>query len=108
MHQYNQNDDNRTPHKPSVLSVWARDTLELPEICGESIIQNLPETSVEPVDVFIDQMLTYTRFHPSQASEWLLEDGIMFAEAGIYSEDTFGYVDIDDIVRLVDETMERW
>lgn len=108
MHQQTQNDDNRKPWKPSVLSIYTRDIAELPEVYPYEMTQNIPSESVEPVDKFIESMLAYERFHPSQASEWLLDDMDMFLESGEYSMGQQHYIDIDEIVRSVDDLMEGW
>ncbi len=68
--------------------------------------QNVPEQAVEPVDEFISTMLSYSRFHPSLASEWLLEDQEMFYECGVYSQGIGEYVDLDQIVEDIDRLME--
>ena len=86
MHQQTQNEDNLKPWKPSVLSIYTRDIAELPEVYPYEMVQNVPKESVLPVDEFIDQMLTYTRFHPSEASEWLLEDIELFEAQGLYNK----------------------
>ena len=78
MHQQTQNEDNRKPWKPSVLSIWTRDIAEIPEVYPYELTQNIPSESVESVDKYIESMLAYERFHPSEASEWLLDYEEMF------------------------------
>lgn len=106
MHQQNQNSDNMKPYKPSVLSLFTRDLCELPEVYPYDMVQNVPEQAVEPVDTFISAMLSYSRFHPSEASQWLIEDGEMFQECGLYSCGVGEYVDLDQIVEDIDNLME--
>lgn len=106
MHQQNQNSDNMKPYKPSVLSLFTRDLCELPEVYPYDMTQNVPEQSVEPVDEFIDAMLSYSRFHPSEASEWLLDSEEMLHDCGIYNCGLGGYVDLDQIVEGIDNLME--
>lgn len=108
MHQQNQNSDNMKPYKPSVLSLFTRDLCELPEVYPYDMSQNVPEQAVQPVDTFINTMLSYSRFHPSVASEWLLEDEEMFHGCGMYSQGIGEYVDLDQIVEDIDGIMERF
>jgi len=106
MHQQNQNEDNLKPYKPSVLSLFTRDLCELPEVYPYDMAQNVPEQAVEPVDTFINTMLSYSRFHPSVASEWLISDEEMFWDQGLYSQGIGDYVDLDQIVDDIDRLME--
>ena len=108
MHQQTQNEDNRKPWKPSVLSIWTRDIAEIPEVYPYEMTQNIPSESVTPVDKFITQMLAYERFHPSQASEWLLEDMELFEDQGLYSNGLSEYIDIDKLLEDLDNRMEDW
>ena len=43
MHQQTQNEDNRKPWKPSVLSIWTRDIAEIPEVYPYEMTQNIPQ-----------------------------------------------------------------
>ncbi|AUR93403.1 hypothetical protein NVP1187O_090 [Vibrio phage 1.187.O._10N.286.49.F1] len=108
MHQQTQNEDNRKPWKPSVLSIWTRDIAELPEVYPYELTQNIPSESVESVDKFIESMLAYERFHPSRASEWLLDDTELFEDQGLYSNGLSEYIDIDKILDKLDKHMEGW
>ncbi|AGN51685.1 hypothetical protein VPLG_00246 [Vibrio phage eugene 12A10] len=108
MHQQTQNEDNRKPWKPSVLSIWTRDIAELPEVYPYELTQNIPSESVEPVDKFIESMLAYERFHPSHASEWLISEEDLFMEQGLYSNGLSEYIDIDKLVDDLDNRMEDW
>ncbi|CAM0063688.1 hypothetical protein VPHK406_0226 [Vibrio phage K406] len=108
MHQQTQNEDNRKPWKPSVLSIWTRDIAEIPEVYPYELTQNIPSKSVEPVDKYIESMLAYERFHPSQASEWLLDDMELFEDQGLYSNGISEEVDIDKLLEDLDNRMEGW
>lgn len=105
MHQQTQNEDNLTPYKPSVLHLFTRDLFEAGNVY-KNPVRNVPESSVEPVDTFIASMLAYERFHPSEASEWLLEDSELFYEAGMYNCGVGEYVDIDEMVCHVEDILE--
>lgn len=107
MHQQNQNSDNMKPYKPSVLSLFTRDLCELPEVYPYEMAQNVPEQAVESVDEFIDAMLSYSRFHPSEASEWLLDDEELFLDQGMYNGGMcYDQLDLDKIVEDIDKLME--
>ncbi|AUR91647.1 hypothetical protein NVP1161O_205 [Vibrio phage 1.161.O._10N.261.48.C5] len=108
MHQQTQNEDNRKPWKPSVLSIWTRDIAELPEVYPYEMTQNVPRESVLPVDKYIKSMLAYERFHPSEASEWLLEDIELFEAQGLYNKGVGEYVDIDKLVEELSKYLEGW
>ena len=108
MHQQTQNEDNRKPWKPSVLSIWTRDIAELPEVYPYELTQNIPSESVTPVDKFITQMLAYERPYPSRASEWLISEEEMFDDQGLYSNGISEEVDIDKLLEDLDNRMEDW
>ena len=109
MHQQTQNEDNRKPWKPGVLSIWTRDIAEIPGVYPYVLTQNIPSKAAEPVDKFITQMLAYERpYHPSQASEWLISDEDLFYEGGIYNCCFDSYVDMDKIVEYIDKKLEEW
>ena len=53
-------------------------------------------------------MLAYERFHPSEASEWLLDYEEMFEDQGLYSSGISEEVDIDKLLEDLDNLMEGW
>ncbi|BAV80877.1 hypothetical protein [Vibrio phage RYC] len=61
---------------------------------------------VEPVDDFINSMLSFNRNQPYSREEWLLSDDELFEEQGFYNGLLGVYIDCDSMTEKVNQYLD--